>query len=316
MRCLVMGNRALSLLIIVILLAGGGFFAYQSYERGLALESTISSLAVRLAELVREHEAAIANERDEGKLAREESGKKEAEFSRMKIALKDAKKERDRLRENVKKREDVLAGLRSALAGTSTSAAEDRLKLARTRKLLATAEEKRRATLARAETISAKAREEAERARKLEASLAEISSKYKSQIISLHKTREMLQIQIVDKLLFDVGSATLREAGLEALDRIASTLKTQPSQKIRVEGHTDNLPIRGGLARRYPSNWELSAARAIAVVQRLEAQGIPPGRLSATGYAFHRPVADNATAVGRARNRRIEILMSRKRGEK
>jgi len=51
-------------------------------------------------------------------------------------------------------------------------------------------------------------------------------------------------------------------------------------------------------------------------VQRLEAQGIPPGRLSATGYAFHRPVADNATAVGRARNRRIEILMSRKRGEK
>ena len=81
-------------------------------------------------------------------------------------------------------------------------------------------------------------------------------------------------------------------------------------------GHTDNLPIRGGLARRYPSNWELSAARAIAVVQRLEAQGIPPGRLSATGYAFHRPVADNATAVGRARNRRIEILMSRKRGEK
>ncbi|MBT3352084.1 MAG: OmpA family protein [Nitrospinaceae bacterium] len=342
-----MGNRTLSLLIIAVLLAGGGFLAYQSHERSLALEAANSTLAsskaalnrergstvqlkaklssttTRLAEVEKTHNAALANEREAGKQATEALGKKVADLEQEKKAalaeinstLLETRKEHDALKEKSKKSEKVLAELRDALAGTSSSAAENRRTLTRTRQLLATAEEKRRATLARAKSVSQKAQEEAKRAQMLEASLAELTRKYNNQIISLHKTKETLQIQIVDKLLFDMGSAELRDAGLEALDRIASALKNQRNRNIRVEGHTDNLPIRGGLARRYPSNWELSAARAIAVVRRLEAQGIAPARLSATGYAFHHPVADNATAEGRARNRRIEILMNRKQGK-
>ena len=114
----------------------------------------------------------------------------------------------------------------------------------------------------------------------------------------------------MNSLLFDSGSARLKEKGLEALLSVAEFLQKQKDKIIRVEGHTDNQPIKGNLLDRYPSNWELSFARAVSIVKFLESNNISPARMSATGHSFYRPVASNDTGDGRAKNRRTDILLS------
>jgi chemotaxis protein MotB len=99
--------------------------------------------------------------------------------------------------------------------------------------------------------------------------------------------------------------------GKELLMIMAGSLKDSEDQNIVVEGHTDNVPLSEALRKRFPSNWELSTARAATVARFFqEAGGIPAEKLSARGYSFYRPVASNETAEGRHQNRRIEIILS------
>lgn len=114
-------------------------------------------------------------------------------------------------------------------------------------------------------------------------------------------------ITLPDSLLFDSGSAELKPQSKEILTKLAEKLKGMPN-KISVEGHTDNVPIRSDKIR---SNWELSTLRALSVVHFLIETGISPDRLSATGYGEYRNIADNNTAEGRAKNRRVEIVLLR-----
>ncbi|MDP6367354.1 MAG: OmpA family protein [Nitrospinota bacterium] len=264
----------------------------------------IARLEANLAGVRKESESKL--EASESKLKESES-KLEASESKLKKSEADSARERKKAARLVAEMDQ----LRSALAGESSTAEANRNKLAKARALLNASEEGRRTALERARSTSQKARQEALRAKRLEDSLTALSKKYENQLITLSKKKGTLQLNIVGRLLFDAGSAQIKEGGLEAIDRIASAIKGQPGQAVRVEGHTDNVPISGNLARYYSTNWELSSARAIAVVRRLEAQGVSPGRLSAAGYSFHRPAADNGTDEGRARNRRIEILMIR-----
>ena len=119
------------------------------------------------------------------------------------------------------------------------------------------------------------------------------------------ESRGLVVTIVTDKVLFDPGQADLRPEGREVMDKIAGALGKLPN-KISVEGHTDNTPISG----RYPSNWELSTARATTVLRDLiERHGIDTGRLQAAGYADQRPVASNATPEGRAANRRVELVV-------
>lgn len=118
------------------------------------------------------------------------------------------------------------------------------------------------------------------------------------------------------EVLFDSGSAELGNAGKEQLSRLAGTLKTIAARiptginwVLRVDGHTDSVPISND---RFPSNWELSAARAISVVKHLKAQGIPPGRLAAAGFGEFHPLAEGNSAATRQRNRRIEIKLDQR----
>lgn len=113
-------------------------------------------------------------------------------------------------------------------------------------------------------------------------------------------------IHFTDRVLFDTGRAELKPEARELLLVLARQLKDLP-HAIRVEGHTDNVPIHNAL---YASNWELSAARAVRVVRFLiETGGIDPRRLAAVGYGEYRPIASNDTAEGRARNRRVDIVL-------
>jgi len=113
-----------------------------------------------------------------------------------------------------------------------------------------------------------------------------------------------------DGVLFDSGRAVLRPEGARLLAPIAASLRGLPNP-IRVEGHTDNAPIA---TAQFPSNWDLSAIRASAVVRTLIANRIPDGRLQASGYGDTRPIADNGTTAGRASNRRVEIYVLRLQG--
>ena len=199
----------------------------------------------------------------------------------------------------------------SQLIGEKTSVAElIKNKLDQTNLSLAETIKKHTLAIARSKVLEKKALEEAERAKRLESDLGEMSSKLKEQLVSLQETKDLLRVTFVNSLLFDSGSATLREKGREALSTVADFLQKQKDKLIRIEGHTDNRPIKGNLLDRYPSNWELSFARSIAIVKYLESKNISPARMSATGHSFYRPVASNDTEEGRARNRRTVILLS------
>jgi chemotaxis protein MotB len=113
---------------------------------------------------------------------------------------------------------------------------------------------------------------------------------------------------LTDKLLFDTGKAALKPEAFPLLSRIAGLLRAKVVNPVRVEGNTDNVPIS---TAQFHSNWELSTARATAVLTYLLQHGIPPNRLSVAGYADQRPVAPNSTAVGRAENRRVDLVVIR-----
>ncbi|MFW6021310.1 MAG: OmpA/MotB family protein [Guyparkeria sp.] len=116
---------------------------------------------------------------------------------------------------------------------------------------------------------------------------------------------DRVQLRVKDNILFPTGEAGLSDPGRALLARLAERLDDS-DYRITVEGHTDDRPIQ---TWRYPSNWELSAARAAAVVRELVAGGIRPTRLHAVGMADTQPIADNDTATGRAENRRVDLVL-------
>ena len=127
--------------------------------------------------------------------------------------------------------------------------------------------------------------------------------------ITITELKGKLTMDVVDKILFDSGEAEVKEEGLAVLKRVVDILKNVKDKNIRVEGHTDNIKITGRLTKKYPTNWDLSYARAINVTKYLQQQGINPKILSATAFGEHQPIADNATPEGRAKNRRIAIIL-------
>ena len=121
---------------------------------------------------------------------------------------------------------------------------------------------------------------------------------------------DSLSIDLSEKILFDSGATEVKSAGLEILRRLGGVLVNLQGHDIRIEGHTDNVPISSRLREKFPSNWELSAVRAASVLHFLQEQvGLPGESLAAVGHGEFRPVADNATPEGRSLNRRIRILL-------
>jgi len=127
--------------------------------------------------------------------------------------------------------------------------------------------------------------------------------------VTISELKGKLTVNLVESVLFDSGKAEVKPNGLVVLQKVIDILKNLKDKAIRIEGHTDNVPIVGALARKYPTNWELSAARAINVARYLQQQGIDPALLAAVGYGEYKPVAANDTDEGRAKNRRIEIVL-------
>lgn len=135
---------------------------------------------------------------------------------------------------------------------------------------------------------------------------AVLSEEIKANIVRVYLERRGVVINLGEDGFFDSGSDVIKPNGIATLDRIATAL-TNIGNHIRIEGHADSIPIS---TARFPSNWELSTARAATVLRRMETvYGMSPQLLSAAGYGEYRPVASNDTAEGRARNRRIDIIV-------
>ncbi len=165
-----------------------------------------------------------------------------------------------------------------------------------------------------------KARLEKERAAKeaeiqrLTQTHAELTKSLEAEIakgdIKIKQVRDRLTINMVDRVLFDSGQSQVKPAGLQVLKQVSDILKNVTDKQIRIEGHTDNVPIGVKLRGRFPTNWELSTARATSVVRYLiEDGGVDRANLLAVGYADTRPLVANDTEEGRTANRRIEIAL-------
>lgn len=138
--------------------------------------------------------------------------------------------------------------------------------------------------------------------------VGELQSEVTSGQIEIQQLVDGIQLNVSDQLLFASGSAALGEAGLAVIGRVGEQIKDERAI-VAVEGHTDNAKIGPGLAKRYPTNWELAGARAASVVRHLAENGVPSENLRAVSRGPFDPIASNDTAEGRARNRRTEIIL-------
>lgn len=125
--------------------------------------------------------------------------------------------------------------------------------------------------------------------------------------IELSELKGKMTVKMKDKILFSSGSARINEDGQEALKKVADALQSVKGKIIRVEGHTDDVPLHKGP---YKTNWELSVARALAVVRCLQDNKVDPALLSAAGYGEYHPIAPNDSPENRSLNRRIEIVLA------
>jgi chemotaxis protein MotB len=180
--------------------------------------------------------------------------------------------------------------------------------------------------------LSRSKEQQAELTRRLERDVARLSREKEEEIAKLSRTHDdmvtslkkeveagevtitrivdRLSLNIVDRLLFPSGGADISDDGRLVLERVGKILAQTQDKVIRIEGHTDNVPIGAALRARFPSNWELSTARATTVGRFLhENAGIDPAAIEAVGLGEYHPVAGNQTQKGRSQNRRIEIIL-------
>lgn len=213
----------------------------------------------------------------------------------------------------------IFAGISAALAlgllGTSAWQKNQELRAARVRlQEMSLVADQRAVRIAEAEQQVAAMKHQADSLAREMASAtntqqkleADMRAALKSRDVAISELQGRLTVNILDRILFDSGEATLKPEGMKVLDQVAGVLAGFTNRQVQIFGHTDNVPIHV----RYPSNWELSTARALAAVRYLsEKAGVNPRLLSAVGCGEFQPIADNATAEGRARNRRIALVV-------
>ena len=160
--------------------------------------------------------------------------------------------------------------------------------------------------------LGAALEKEKEEARRLKSTYDGLVGQLKGELaagqVEIQQLKSGLSVNLSQDILFASGSADLDKTGQEVLLKVSDQLKSVPYQ-IVIMGHTDNVAIRGGLAQRFPTNWELGSARSSRIVRLFQEAGIPGNRLVAVSFADNRPRAGNDTPEGRSKNRRIEIRL-------
>jgi chemotaxis protein MotB len=148
-----------------------------------------------------------------------------------------------------------------------------------------------------------------QRQQQYDALVKDLSKEVEKGQLQVRQYKDMLSVDLAEQIFFDSGRATLKASGKDVLKKVGEALKGYKDKVIRVVGYTDNVPVAKSLQGTYPTNWELSVARATNVVRFLQDVGVPPERLVASGRGEYDPVASNDTPEGRQKNRRIEIML-------
>lgn len=154
-----------------------------------------------------------------------------------------------------------------------------------------------------------RARELREASKAHDALTASLRKEIEDGSIKITRLKNRLTVEIVDKIIFSSGSDQITSEGRDVLKKVSEVLSQVTENDIRIEGHTDNVPIGSRLIDRFASNWELSTARATQVVRFLSTQAVPPENMLAAGFSKYRPIVSNETDEGKQRNRRIEIVL-------
>ncbi len=206
------------------------------------------------------------------------------------------------LGESQKQSADLDARLKEI--GASNAELMEKLNIAGTEKgnLSASLTQKERAL----EELRAREKQAQKRLAMFQQMLEKFRSMIDSGKLRVRVVRGRMVVELSENILFDSGKSDLKKEGQEALIQVGSVLASIPDRDFQITGHTDNIPIKSA---RFPSNWELSTARAVEVTRFLSEKGVDSGRLSAAGYADTQPVASNNDAEGRKQNRRIEIVL-------
>ena len=228
------------------------------------------------------------------------------------------------LKQQYDEQQEQMKALEKKLGETKAAAEKAQKENAELESSLANSDAERRALRKRVDELADLNKELSRNTEKLEAAkeaLEKKSSEYESLAkslkeeiktgkIELSELKGRMVVKMKDKILFSSGSTKLNKEGQEALEKVAQALKDVQGKLIRVEGHTDNVPVPSDAKTEFDSNWELSTTRALVVVKLLQEQGVPPTMLSALGYGEYQPIASNQTADGRSLNRRIEIVLA------
>jgi len=216
-------------------------------------------------------------------------------------ALKQMTDERDQLKSSNQELSKSLSAKQSELAKTVASLSDQNQTL-----------QQKVADLTKAqEELAAKAKRELEDQQKTYSGLVgQLKQEIADGQVKITQIQGKLTVNVADKIFFNSGAAEIKPEGVKVLQRVADILKQIADKRISIEGHTDNVPISESLRDRYPTNWELSTARAVHVARFLQDKGgVDPALLSAVGYGQYHPIASNDTPEGRAQNRRIEIVL-------
>jgi chemotaxis protein MotB len=314
-------------LLALVVIAGGAYYYWQvrpqqalhqaERERAAHLDLELALLRPRFQalEAVRDElESSNAKMRAQLAASQGPAAVLRARLTELEAARDASRRAADELEKRLAEKEGQLAGLqRTADDFKSQLAEKDRRYAAlqaRASDLAATLDELQRASSALKQQVDIREKQLAE----LRATQQELVEGMKQEIaarqIQVERVRDQLRVELVEEVLFDSGEAEIKPAGLGVLKRVGQILKKAKHRNIDVEGHTDNIPIGAELAKRFPTNWELSTARATNVARFLQdTVKIDPALLSATGHSEYRPRQPNTTAEGRRKNRRIEILL-------
>lgn len=241
---------------------------------------------------------------------REQLEARDGEISGLRAAAESEAGRRDareaELNGEIARLQTQLATAREQRLRTDGYFEEARTEVHRLELLLSERGEEFRRLQSRLNSMAAVEREQRERNQIYEEVLARFRTLIDGGRLTVSIVNGRMVIHLPQDILFESGSANLSRDGRQTLGEVAGVLAELTDRRFQVEGHTDNVPIS---TARFPSNWELSAARSLSVVHLLTEQGVSPENLSGAGYGEHQPVASNENPEDRRRNRRIEIVM-------
>ena len=316
-------------LAMLCAMAVGGCVSTETHTKALteleAAKKTSAQLEQQLAEvqlnLDQEASQRKAAEQQAAELAKEREALA-ARSSELQSSLDGLEKEKGQLNSELGNVRGQITDLEQKFASGSALAREEIAKLqkqaseleANAARIAKEREQLRQEQSQLAATLEQERLAKEEEIKRLTRTQEELSKSLQDEIskgnITIQQVRDRLTINMVDRVLFDSGQAQVKPAGVKVLKQVGDVLNKISDKQIRIEGHTDNVPISSKLQGRFKTNWELSTARATTVVRYLIDQGgVDRQYLSAVGYADTHPLASNDSEEGRSSNRRIDIVL-------